>query len=253
MDQDQSFKFVYLNKKLPVFSNKDLAPFFEKWCLKHTLKFSTFTYNKQFNQNLINNFVQEFFTSDTVSQIIDLSNTTPVETYEAEEVPCTYTSMSLFNRLKDEGIVRESGSICKCMDELVDGIYLSDELRKMILMEDSDNFECYNDGERAEFLFRVFSHLVLGGSVCQYEDFIKPYIDVTKALYKDLICVQKFKDSEKLNIVTKIYKITGKDHTGYQVYPSENDHPQTFAYLLVDPLKRHVSLLSHNWGRSSVW
>ena len=54
-------------------------------------------------------------------------------------------------------------------------------------MEDSDNFECYNDNERAEFLFRLFSHLVLGGSVCQYEDFIKPYIDVTKALYKDLI------------------------------------------------------------------
>lgn len=252
MDQEQSFKFTYLNRKLPILSNKDLAPYFDKWCLKQ-LRYWTFSYNKHFNQSLINNFVQEFFNSEAVLQTIELSNKSPVESYTTESVPCTYTSMSLFNRLKEEGIVRESGSICKCMDELVDGIYISDELRKMILMEDSDNFECYSDSERSEFLFRLFSHLVIGGSVCQYEDFISPYIDVTKSLYKDLICVQKFQDSDKLNIVTKVYKVTGKDKTGYQAYPSSDDHPQTFAYLLVDPLKRHVSLLYHNWGRSSVW
>lgn len=29
--------------------------------------------------------------------------------------------------------------------------------------------------------------LVLGGILCQYEDILNPYLEVTKAMYKDLI------------------------------------------------------------------
>ena len=57
----------------------------------------------------------------------------------------------------------------------------------MILMEDSDNYEVYSESERQEFLFHLFEHLCLGGSVCQYEDSITPYLDTVKALYKDLV------------------------------------------------------------------
>ena len=57
----------------------------------------------------------------------------------------------------------------------------------MLLLDDSDNYDVYSDSERDEFLFRLFKHVCLGGSICQYEDKIEPYLDVTKALYKDLI------------------------------------------------------------------
>ena len=57
----------------------------------------------------------------------------------------------------------------------------------MLLLEDSDNYEMYSDEERDEFLLRIFKHLCHGGAVCQYEDDIKPYLDTTKALYKELI------------------------------------------------------------------
>ena len=57
----------------------------------------------------------------------------------------------------------------------------------MLLLEDSDNYEMYSDEERDELLLRVFKHLCLGGAVCQYEDDIKPYLDTTKALYKELV------------------------------------------------------------------
>ena len=57
----------------------------------------------------------------------------------------------------------------------------------MILLEDSDNFECYSDAERSEVLFRLFSFFVIGGPICQYEDNVQPYLDITKSLYKDLI------------------------------------------------------------------
>ena len=87
-------------------------------------------------------------------------------------------------------------------------------------MEDSDHYELFSDDERAEFLFRVFSHIVLGGPVNQvrknklhvmtkktwmsskllhlpyvfsfapykqYEDDIGPYLDTSKMFYKELV------------------------------------------------------------------
>jgi len=44
---------------------------------------------------------------------------------------CTVTSMDFFRKLKEEGIVRENGNICKCFDEFYEGITISDELRKV--------------------------------------------------------------------------------------------------------------------------
>jgi len=57
----------------------------------------------------------------------------------------------------------------------------------MLLLSDSDNYEMFSEEDRREFIFLVFRHLCLGGAVCQYEDTIQPYLDATKAIYKDLI------------------------------------------------------------------
>ena len=65
------------------------------------------------------------------------------------------------------GIVRESKSIVKCYDEMYGDIMISDELRKLLLLDDSDNYEVYSEKDRSEFLFRIFKHICLGGSVCQ--------------------------------------------------------------------------------------
>ena len=65
------------------------------------------------------------------------------------------------------GIVRQSQSIVKCYDEMCGDIVVSDELRKMLLLEESDNYAVYSEKERSEFLFQIFKHVCLGGSVCQ--------------------------------------------------------------------------------------
>lgn len=57
----------------------------------------------------------------------------------------------------------------------------------MLLMPDSEHYDIYNESERNEFIFRLFRHLCLGGAVCQYEDTVQPYLDATKAIYKDLV------------------------------------------------------------------
>ena len=57
----------------------------------------------------------------------------------------------------------------------------------MFLSEETDHFDLFSSSEQQEFLYRLFTHVCLGGQICQYEDTLQPYLDFTKALYKDLI------------------------------------------------------------------
>lgn len=54
-------------------------------------------------------------------------------------------------------------------------------------MEDSDHYDLFSQLDRQEFLFCLFKHLCIGGSLCQFEDVVDPYLETTKALYKDLV------------------------------------------------------------------
>lgn len=117
-------------------------------------------------------------------------------------VPGTLTRMDLFDKLGDAepSILRGTSSIMKCMEEIVDGFtvspwarpdvqrrhahwichsgsllrpgctQVSDTLREMLVKGDeSENCELYSEQDKAEFLFRVFKALCLGGSMNQYE------------------------------------------------------------------------------------
>ena len=58
---------------------------------------------------------------------------------------------------------------------------------QMLVSDESDYFDLYSEAEQDELLFRLFKHLCLGGSVCQYEDTVEPYLQATKLIYKDLV------------------------------------------------------------------
>ena len=49
----------------------------------------------------------------------------------------------------------------------------------MLLMEDSDNYNLYNEKEKNEFLFKIFRHLVLGGPVNQVSHVLNHMTKVT--------------------------------------------------------------------------
>nr|XP_039251261.1 cilia- and flagella-associated protein 300-like [Styela clava] len=260
MESEHSHKFKVISKKLSTLLNKDFKVYLEKWYLLDRLRAWTFSFDKQFPAYAKDKFCLDFMNDSEVLSIIQCMNTsgswsplvTKVSSVDVEEVPCTQLSMDFFNRLKEYNIVRESGHISKCFDEFHEGITISDELRKMLLLEDSNNFESYSDEERSEFLFRMFSHICIGGSICQYEDMIEPYYEVTKSLYKDCVSVQKDSSTNEIKIVSKVFKITAKDEEGTIIYPSSGDHIQNFAYLIVEPFKRHVTLLYHSWGKG-LW
>uniref|UniRef100_A0A665UC20 Cilia- and flagella-associated protein 300 n=1 Tax=Echeneis naucrates TaxID=173247 RepID=A0A665UC20_ECHNA len=168
----------------------------------------------------------------------------PVVFVDVEVVPCTKVSMELFDPISSCGILRPSGHIVKCFHD-VHSDY--DELRQMLQEEDSEHYYVVGREERGEFLFRLFKHLCLGGEICQYEDTLQPYINTTKQVYKDLISVQKDSETKKIGVVSMVLKVCAYDESG-QCFPGRRAEEQTFAYLIVDPFKRHVTIFYHFYG-----
>uniref|UniRef100_A0A3B3TQ57 Cilia- and flagella-associated protein 300 n=2 Tax=Poecilia TaxID=8080 RepID=A0A3B3TQ57_9TELE len=161
----------------------------------------------------------------------------PVASVSTELVPCTKISMELFDPIYSCGILRPSGHVVKCFHDVYPDY---DELRQMLQEEDSEHYYVVGKMERKEFLFRLFKHLCLGGALCQYEDTIDPYISTTKKIYKDLI--------RKIELFSMILVSRySKDESG-QCFPGTREEEQTFAYLIVDPVKRNVTLLFHIYG-----
>uniref|UniRef100_A0A8C6XPQ2 Cilia- and flagella-associated protein 300 n=1 Tax=Naja naja TaxID=35670 RepID=A0A8C6XPQ2_NAJNA len=172
---------------------------------------------------------------------------TKVKKVDTKNILCTQVSMSFFDRLYCEGLVRENGAIVKCFDEYHDEILIADELRKVLLLDDSDHYDLFSHLDREEFLFCIFKHLCLGGAFCQYEDDLSPYLETTKSLYKDLVSVQKDPETKNINIVSTVFKVCAYDADGL-CYPTSNSHEQNFAYLIVNPLNRHIYVLYHVFG-----
>ena len=61
---------------------------------------------------------------------------------------------------------------------------MQDRLREVLLNEDNefelDHGEVFTAEEKAEFLYKIFRHLAVGGSLCQFEDVLDPYLEVSK-------------------------------------------------------------------------
>nr|XP_054771460.1 cilia- and flagella-associated protein 300-like [Lytechinus pictus] len=254
--KDNKFQFRELDRICASLKNSEVQDLLMKWGMKGRMSVQYFSYDQLFQAYQKDDFILDFFKDPvvmaTLGTLSDSGSWGPpgftAEKVEVVQVPCSVTSMTFFDRLEGEELVREGGRIVKCFDEFYEDFTISDEVRKMILLEDSDNYEVFSELEREQFLFRLFEHLCLGGSLCQYEDSITPYLDTTKLLYKDLVSVQKDSSTKELRVISHVFKVKAWDKDNYQFYPCDQDHRQTFAYFIVDPLKRHVGILYHRFG-----
>ncbi|XP_012348747.1 cilia- and flagella-associated protein 300 [Apis florea] len=157
--------------------------------------------------------------------------------------------MSFFNKLKDpkNGIVHKSGAICKRFDMEIENFLISDNLRAMLLDEECPEYNLYLKDEREEFIFFIFQMLVLGGILCQYEDILNPYLEVTRAMYKDLIKVQKNEDTD-LSISTVVLQVVAKDSKGEAYFPYDPSHMQNIGFLLIDGITHEITTFLHQFG-----
>uniref|UniRef100_A0A8C6E6B4 Cilia- and flagella-associated protein 300 n=1 Tax=Moschus moschiferus TaxID=68415 RepID=A0A8C6E6B4_MOSMO len=190
-----SFRFLP-QKTFQSLSTPQTTSRLRQWSMLGRIEAQAFGFDQTFQTYRRDDFIMDFFKDpNVISNLKLLSESsgewitlgTEVKKVEAINVPCTQLSMSFFNRLYDEAIVRDNGYIVKCLDSFCDPFLISDELRKVLLLEDSEKYEVFSQPDREEFLFCLFKHLCLGGALCQYEDVINPYLETTKLIYKDLV------------------------------------------------------------------
>ncbi|XP_051537002.1 cilia- and flagella-associated protein 300-like [Myxocyprinus asiaticus] len=254
---EQQYTFNLLSTKRFTFQHDPKTlELLMKWSMLGRITTQAFKFDQPFQSYRRNDFALNFFQDPCVKnnlKVLDTSGSwTPlgrdITHVKVEVVPCSKVSVDIFDPIYSNGILHPSGHIFKCYHEIYPDF---DELRMILLEEDSDNYHIISPSNRQEFLFRLFKHLVLGGELCQYEDIIDPYIETGKIIYKDLVSVQKDPDTKEISVVSTILKVSAYDRDGL-CYPSATENEQTFAYLCIDPFKRHVYVLYHSFGIGDI-
>ncbi|XP_034560888.1 cilia- and flagella-associated protein 300 [Notolabrus celidotus] len=249
---EQTFSFSPLPTKKPSFlQDKDTLALLMKWSMLGRISAKCYSFDQSFHPYNSATFASCFFKDpNVVSSLRIMKDGTwvpldkPVVCVDVEQVPCTKVSMELFDPIYSSGILRPSGHVVKCFHDVYPDY---DELRQMLQEEDSEHYYMIRREQRREFLFRIFKNLCFGGELCQFEDTIGPYISTTKLIYKDLISVQKDPETKEISVVSIVLKVCAHDESG-RCFPARQDEEQTFAYLIVDPYKRHVTLFYHSYG-----
>ncbi|KAK6633224.1 hypothetical protein RUM44_003825 [Polyplax serrata] len=254
---EPKYNFTHLkSKNFSVLNEKSALDYFLKWSLKGQIKLTTFCFNEAFLVHQRKDFIDNFFHDAVVVSVLNSLlpnwpfNRENIVKIEAQTVPCTVSSMSFFDRIQNERnkIIRGEGNIRQCLDDVIDGFLVSDELRKMLIDEESDNFGLFLEGDRNEFIFHIFRFLVLGGKWCQYEDKINPYLELTKMLYKNLVRVEKNPESKQIEIKSICEKVCLIGKNNFPIFPMDSDHLQNFVYLIIDPVYRQVTVFAHEYG-----
>eukprot|EP00227_Mantoniella_beaufortii_P012511 CAMPEP_0197605684 /NCGR_PEP_ID=MMETSP1326-20131121/43596_1 /TAXON_ID=1155430 /ORGANISM="Genus nov. species nov., Strain RCC2288" /LENGTH=231 /DNA_ID=CAMNT_0043173511 /DNA_START=84 /DNA_END=776 /DNA_ORIENTATION=+ len=194
------------------FTESDVRSYLKKWDLAANAQVYRFRYTKPFHKMDPEGFLKDFFNSDAAKEHFQVMGAKgewkgigggdgaagkKCVKVAHEIVPCSSVSMGFFDKLYDAeepAIVREGTEfLMKCVDDVVDGFPVADALRECLLKEESEHFEVFTPEERGEFVFRVMQHCCLGGAMCQFEDHMDTYLDVTKRLYKALVAAKKDK------------------------------------------------------------
>ncbi|KAG8201983.1 hypothetical protein JTE90_027455 [Oedothorax gibbosus] len=252
LNSQETYEFEKVDKNLQICMDKTFKDYLIKWDMHSKFQVKTYKFQNNFKSRIDDQLILDFIQSKILPNISDLKRESSIDSskelnIEIEPIPCTILSMEFFDRIHENGITLSDGTIKKCFEEYVEDIVVADELRNMLMVEDSDNYEIYKEEERNEFLFRLFQHLCIGGCLNQYEDNIEPYFLMSKELYKELLCVRKVGSEKKTTITSKVYKIT--IYNGNQpVFPRVGfQHPQDLSYIIINFSTNEITMLKHTW------
>ncbi|GMF13872.1 unnamed protein product [Phytophthora lilii] len=242
---DQSVKmpvgpFKHLPDAIPVLRDFELRQKLLQWNLSDTLQLKRFRVHRRLPSEADEALLAEFFQDDSVHRVLQLparlGNTSPSSLKELARKPesgggasllhfqrlrASVTSMAFFEKLQAAGIIARDGSVRGCIDEDFDGCTAGDLLTEMLVNPDSDNCDVFSETDQKEFIFHLFSALVIGGGALrQAHSRVQAYESATRALYRALLSVKKSiagangkRDIEITSRVVDCYRSHGEDCT----------------------------------------
>ena len=82
--------------------------------------------------------------------------------------------------------------------------------------------------------------------MCQHSTKFQDYLDIVKLLYKDLVAVAKDQETGQFKVHSFAFKIEAVGD--FNLFSGKDeDHPQNFFYVVVDPINWHANFLYHKW------
>eukprot|EP00761_Pharyngomonas_kirbyi_P001415 gb/GECH01001419.1/.p1 GENE.gb/GECH01001419.1/~~gb/GECH01001419.1/.p1 ORF type:complete len:269 (+),score=82.79 gb/GECH01001419.1/:1-807(+) len=231
-----------------------------KWDLRdHGYIYSLSFKGTEFKPYLVEEFLSQLFSSPIIKKINRSGEIIPTQFKEITQVhykqlQCTIHSLDFFNSLKNHGILRNNLNISKCFDIFLEnGVTVSDKLRALMLCDketlasECDKWEDpFNENEKQEFIYHIFRRLTAGGALTQYEDSAEPYLEMTKALYKKLLSVQKHHMTEEPVVTSYVYEIFNIwDQSNISsLFPHREDEylkqENSFCYVIIEPKEKKV-------------
>ena len=224
----------------------------EKWGLSQNMELVKFRFNTSFELKDLQRFLKDLFNDPIVKKnfppltlVVLPDEQKEIENFKYKVLHTQATNMDLFDPLYENDIVTlDTGYIHQDYDQYVEDITVSDKLKQSLLIEDSEPYRVFSQDQRDEFLFHIFKRIVVGGSLCQYEERIEPYLEMTKDFYKDIVSAAKEPETGKIYIRSVPVEILSIEKSS--LYRNQF-HPQNFFYVVIDPYQRYVHLWYHNW------
>jgi hypothetical protein len=241
--------FDHIETKLACFQSRESKEMLLQWGnLDRNLTVEKFRFSGMFNAadpGEYDRVLHDFFTRPDAMAVLGVPGhaTTPV-TVDKELLHTSIMSMTFFDKLKDVGIVTESGNIRGCFDEQFDGITVGDKLREMLVNEDSENAYVFTSDEKKQFIYAVFKLFAVGGAMCQPEVTVDRYLDMTKAFYREVITVYKDSKTAEVKLAGRVYAVTRV--AGLDLFPHPDNRHNTM-YAIVDPLKKQITVVKNNF------
>jgi hypothetical protein len=233
---------------LKVFGNifqKENFKTLEKWGLVQNMEIAKFRFNKNFDIKDLDNFLKAFLTDKKVKNTLTaLGALDKADKIKYNKLSTKATNLDILNNIYDNICNQETGYIRKDYEDYVEEIQVADKLKQALIVEESEDYCTFDENTRNEFLFHIFKRLVLGGSLCQYEDCVNEYLDMTKMFYKDFVTASKDPNTGEIVVKSIVLEIQSVDD--YNLF-SKKYHPQNFFYVIIDPFQRHVNVWYHKW------
>ena len=224
----------------------------EKWGLIKNMELVKFRFNTSFELQDLQRFLKDLFNDPIIKKnfppltsVILPDEQKEIENFKYKVLNTRATNMDLFDVMYENDLVTlDTGYIHQDYDIYVEDITVSDKLKQALLVEDSEAYSVFSQDQRDEFLFHIFKRIVIGGSLCQYENTVEPYLEMTKDFYKDIVSAAKEPETNKIYIRSVPVEILSIEKSN--IYKKKY-HPQNFFYVIIDPYQRYVHLWYHNW------
>ncbi len=254
------YSFVSLPEaKFPGLADKKTRQDYAKWGIRFSA--CKFRFNEKFEVKRKDAFLADLFSSKAFQGVArhakKRGQQSPLSTIEgdvksveSEQLNATVTSMAFFDRIGESEVTSKSGRIAGCYEDVFDGVTVHNRLQKMLVDEDDDDYDMFNDADRDQVIFRLFRHLVFGaGALCQYEDRLDPYLETCKTVYRDLISVVRNKTTGQVDVRSKVFAVRGLEGR-VQLFPG--GHDMNLCLISVDTIRRYVTYYYSAWS-GSVW